>query len=721
VGGLEIPAGRVFADCVVERLLGRGGMGAAYLARQQPHGRLVVLKFLAPELATDPALRERFLREGRAQQKAPGPHVVQVHGVHEENGAAFLVMEYVEGRTAAELMRERGGRLPPLEAARIARDVARGLATIHAQGLVHRDIKPENVMVTPDGAAKILDFGLAKDVFQSGLTAPGQLLGTSYYMAPEQWDDDQEETARSDLFALGATLYRLVVGRPPFVGADFAETAELAAEGDYPPMRAAVPGTPEDLARIVAQLLMAEPAHRYALADACADDLERVLQGRPADLPRLVVEAPPELERRVLLVPGTRWRLGRDGACDVTIDHPTVSRRHAEVRRGEDGFRLTDLKSSHGTFVGDVRLEQPRLLQDGDAVRLGDVVLRFHDARRQERAFGLDVRREAVPAAALDLLLRQRDPRTLLVALERLAPDPVATERARVVLRGLVGDEVAAKAAQRVEEADLRARAGVPAFLAAVSGADVGADAAAWLVWWARARLSHPVQLAAAGEAPPPVRLDVVAGAAQPASLALAGQGLWFLGRDEKCHLRLADPGVARLHATLLRLHRRLVVVDGGHPLGTEVGGQRVSAAFVGPGDTLALGGVRVALRADPATSGPRVARGLAVIDPASFQALEALEHPAVAAALVALQRDVEALEWPARAAQALFEDPARAQAFARDLEGLLRRRAEAARPLLARLLGAAASDAAGWEALLARRADLPAPVAPAGWLSFAL
>ncbi len=329
MGAAELRAGSVFAGCEVERLLGRGGAGAAYLARRQTDGRAMVLKFLAPEVAHDPDVRARFLREGQAQERTPPhPNVVRVHGAHEERGLPFLVMDHAPGRTLLTLVQERGGRVPPREALGLARDVARGLSAVHAQGFVHRDVKPENVMVGPDGVARLLDFGLAKDLFQSGLTAPGQLLGTAYYMAPEQWDDAREATAETDLFALGATLYHLLAGRPPFDGADVTETFDLVESGDYPPLREVVPtlagelgeAVADDLERVVAQLLQPEVALRYALAEAAARDLDLLLGGQPARLPCLMVEQPAELAgRRVPLVPGRRWAIGREG-CAVTDD-----------------------------------------------------------------------------------------------------------------------------------------------------------------------------------------------------------------------------------------------------------------------------------------------------------------------------------------------------------------------------------------------------------------
>ena len=355
---------------MVERLLGRGGMGAAYLARA-PGGPPVVLKLLAPEVAEDPRLRARFEREAAALRRLPRhPSLVSIEDVADAAGEPCLVMGYVEGPTLAdEICRQ--GRLAPDVAARLAQQVADGLQAAHAQGVIHRDVKPANVIVGPGGRATLVDFGVAKDLRRSALTVPGQLLGTAAYLAPELWSGEDVD-ARADLFSLGATLYHALVGVPPFEG-DLGELADQAEAGDYPPPREAFAEIPEELERVVVRLLMPDRTWRHASAGACARDLEGVLAGRPAATPCLVA---PDGRRHALL-PALRATLGRDPACDLVLDDASVSRRHAQVAREAGGFSLTDLGSSGGTFVGDERVTAPRLLLDGDRVRLGGLELRF--------------------------------------------------------------------------------------------------------------------------------------------------------------------------------------------------------------------------------------------------------------------------------------------------------------------------------------------------------
>src|SRR5690606_42126852 len=185
-----------------------------------------------------------------------------------------------EGPALSRAIAERR-RLAPADAARIAKGVALALGALHARGVLHRDVKPANVLLDPAGRARLVDLGLAKDVFLSGLTEPGQLLGTIHYMAPEQWNE-QPLDPRCDVFALGATLYHALIGVPPFPGQDAAEVADLATAGEYPPPRALVPDVPPALEEVVYLCLAPEPGRRYPDARACAEALGPVLRGLPA-------------------------------------------------------------------------------------------------------------------------------------------------------------------------------------------------------------------------------------------------------------------------------------------------------------------------------------------------------------------------------------------------------------------------------------------------------
>ncbi len=363
----------------VEGLLGRGGMGAVHGCRREADGAPGVIKFLAPELARSPALVARFLRECEGLRRLPPhPHLVRLLAHGAGASGPYMVMERVTGETLHAHLRARG-RLAPAEAARLAGQVASALAVVHAHGLVHRDVTPANVMRTPAGQAKLIDFGLVRDLHRSTLTQADQLLGTIFYMAPEQLEGGRAD-ARADVFALGALLQELLTGRPAFAGADVAEVAARILEGDAPAPRALVPDVPLELERVVLQALEVEPRHRYGSMAAVARDLARVLAGEPCSAPCLVGHGHP---LRAPLLGARTFTLGADPACAVPLPFEGVAPHHAQVRRERRGFVLYDLRSPTGTFVRGERVTTtPRPLQDGDGVTLGGAArLVFHDPR----------------------------------------------------------------------------------------------------------------------------------------------------------------------------------------------------------------------------------------------------------------------------------------------------------------------------------------------------
>ena len=252
----------------VERLLGSGGMGRVWLAHDDRLDRHVAIKVMLPETAADAAHRERFLRESRTAAQIDDPHVVPIHDVGIDGGLPYLVMPYLEGGSLADrLSAERT--LSCDEALRIAGEIAAGLGTAHARGLVHRDIKPDNVfLVGPGRHVRLIDFGLARDTVGAGsnLTLAGSILGTPSYMAPERIVDGAVD-GRADLFSLGVVLYKMLSGRTPFEGRT--ATAVLAAitKGNPVPLSAVAPDVPADVAAFVMRLIAHEPDDRPADAD----------------------------------------------------------------------------------------------------------------------------------------------------------------------------------------------------------------------------------------------------------------------------------------------------------------------------------------------------------------------------------------------------------------------------------------------------------------------
>lgn len=267
--------GRVLAGYRVVDSLGRGGMGHVYLARQLSLDRLVALKILAPELSRDEEFVARLVEEARAMAKLSHPHVVQVHNVGSFEGTCFLSMEYLEGGSLRQLI-DAEGSLPPRRALAIALDAADALVWAEAQGIVHRDIKPGNILLDAHGAAKVGDFGLAADLAKTDLAREeGHVRGSPHFMAPEQAQGKLPDH-RSDIYALGATLYTALTGKVPFSGRTLREILAEKLREDPPPVSGSAPGTLPDLDAIVAKAMARQPEDRYQHAADFARDLERV-------------------------------------------------------------------------------------------------------------------------------------------------------------------------------------------------------------------------------------------------------------------------------------------------------------------------------------------------------------------------------------------------------------------------------------------------------------
>jgi len=262
-------------------VLGRGGMGVVYRAFDIELRRSVALKMVHPLVLASPAVLARFRVEAEAIGRLQHANMVQIHEVGQRGGSPFLVLELVDGRKLAECVA--GQPQPPRRAAELVETLARAIHFAHCQGVVHRDLSPSNIMVTTDGTPKITDFGLAKLVIGGGeQTQSGELLGTPGYMAPEQAKGRQESVgAPTDVYALGAILYDLLTGAPPFKSELSLDTLRrLVSEEPLAPSRSH-PAIPLGLEAICLQCLRKEPAHRYASACALADDLRRFLDGRP--------------------------------------------------------------------------------------------------------------------------------------------------------------------------------------------------------------------------------------------------------------------------------------------------------------------------------------------------------------------------------------------------------------------------------------------------------
>ncbi len=263
--------GRTISHYRILEKLGEGGMGVVYKAEDTKLGRTVALKFLPPHaLATDTA-RARFLQEAKAAAALNHANVCTIHEIEEAEGDAFIVMEYVDGPSLKEKIAD--GPIPLEDALATATEVARALEAAHRRGIVHRDIKPANILLTGEGRAKVLDFGLAKIADAADLTAPGSTVGTAAYMSPEQARGATVDR-RTDLWSLGVVLYEMVTGRRPFSG-DRVETIIRAILEDVPPRASSARSdVPRGVEQIIDRALEKDPARRYGDAGEMVRDLE---------------------------------------------------------------------------------------------------------------------------------------------------------------------------------------------------------------------------------------------------------------------------------------------------------------------------------------------------------------------------------------------------------------------------------------------------------------
>lgn len=259
----------------IERKIGSGGMGTVYLGRHIETGQLAAVKVLPPALAREPGFVARFQREVESLARLINPHVVRLYESGNDADTFFYAMEYVEGESlTARLKRER--RLHWKEAVRIAIQVCAALKAAHDAGIVHRDLKPSNLLIADDGTVKLTDFGVAQLFASTKLTATGGIVGTAEYMSPEQ-AQGKRVTKKSDLYALGAVLYVMVTGRPPFSGRTTLEVVQKHQYGRFDPPKSYVPEIPPWLDSLICELLEKDPEKRPPDAFVTSRRLQQLL------------------------------------------------------------------------------------------------------------------------------------------------------------------------------------------------------------------------------------------------------------------------------------------------------------------------------------------------------------------------------------------------------------------------------------------------------------
>lgn len=280
--------GQVLDIYQCQKLLGRGGMGVVYLARNLSLQRCCALKLLSPRrVSRDIDYVERFEHEGRAAAAMVHPNVVTTHAIGRSDGFHFLEMEYVPGHSLQHEI-DTEGAIGPIRSTAIAAGIAGGLAMAHRLGIIHRDLKPDNVLVTPGGVPKIVDFGLAKQVVGNDLP-DHRLAGTPYYMAPELFEGAPASPS-SDVYALGVCYYLMLTGKLPFEGRNINSLMRSILTTNFTSVRRINPEVPLDMAECVALMLNREPEHRPRDAAAASQLLQAVL-GSTRDLDNLVHDA----------------------------------------------------------------------------------------------------------------------------------------------------------------------------------------------------------------------------------------------------------------------------------------------------------------------------------------------------------------------------------------------------------------------------------------------
>ncbi len=385
---------------VIERELGRGGMGVVYQAWQPQLARRVAIKVVSASALIGAEDRRRWLHEARAIGRVRHRNVVQLHEAGEHDGCLYLVLDLIMGGSLAERVT---GPLPPRVAVELMLAIARAVDQIHKAGMLHLDIKPSNILLDgqPNGpwdqvTPMLADFGIARAGDDPGATATGPIgvRGTPSFMAPEQIAGDRAGIGpRSDVFALGATLYSLLTGRPPFQAASVIETLDLVRTREPAPPRTLVPNLPRDLDTISLTCLRKDPRRRYASAESLAADLERWLDGFP-------IRARPvsKLEHAV------RWCRRRPAFASllavlaVTVASSVVGSlalwRHAETERRRAEFALARAIASDKTTSGAVRslvglvtttVDAPQMLASDRLVESSRVVRDLTAKLRQDR------------------------------------------------------------------------------------------------------------------------------------------------------------------------------------------------------------------------------------------------------------------------------------------------------------------------------------------------
>src|SRR6266849_4162066 len=329
--------GRTLSHYRITAPIGAGGTGEVYLAEDTKLDRKVALKILPSAVAANHDRMRRFVQEAKAAAALNHPNIAHIYEIGESDGTNFIAMEYVDGQTLRQLIHDRQTHLPKL--LRHLQHVAEGLAKAHAAGIVHRDLKPDNIMITRDGHAKILDFGLAKLIEQSPMpggdssevatavmpqhSTPGTVMGTVGYMSPEQAQGKTKEIdQRSDIFSFGCILFEAATGKKPFEGDSVIKSLHMVVYEPAPPLADFNPSAPSDLQRIVRRCLAKDPDERYQSIKEVAielKELRREIGGAGID-----TTVPPPARGRTAGVPGADSTRSESGGPAISASSSSL-------------------------------------------------------------------------------------------------------------------------------------------------------------------------------------------------------------------------------------------------------------------------------------------------------------------------------------------------------------------------------------------------------------
>ena len=367
-----------------------GSFGTVYIARDMDSNCLYAAKIMHPEHARNSSLTTRFQREAQILQSLSDPHIVRIIDYGNDGDTYYIVMEYVDGQSLRYYITT-SGRIEALRALNYARQIAEGLEIAHKHEVVHRDIKPQNILINNVGVVKITDFGMARSEDTATITETDDLMGTPYYISPEQVESGHSADIRSDLYSLAIVLFEMLTGRPPFDGESLIDIIIKHKKDRVPSISRIRPNLPPDMDAFFQKALAKVPADRYQTPREFITALGQLQKQIQAAVSPPNMKTPVKQGYLVVISSGQTfplpWELTLVGRQDakvgifpqINLADMKVGRRHAHIRNRQGTFTVEDLNSTNKTRLNGVTLapNQEYPLKDGDILRFGSVEVRF--------------------------------------------------------------------------------------------------------------------------------------------------------------------------------------------------------------------------------------------------------------------------------------------------------------------------------------------------------